>query len=196
MLVGLVIVIALLLKLPYLSQEITLNENPAQDQTLSSETLNGRFEIWSQAVYVIQDFPFTGMGINTFGHVMPVVYPLLTVGQSVNLNAHNTYLQVALDLGIPGLIGFLGVQLGTFWMWRKIWNSILSQKSPLISDPPFPLFNGSRLLAKTILLGMGGAMVAQIIFGLTEFKCPGNISASMGIDRFNHRSVHSVASQT
>ncbi len=32
----------------------------------SMNTLSGRVEIWSRAIYAIQDFAFTGMGMNTF----------------------------------------------------------------------------------------------------------------------------------
>jgi len=38
-------------------------------------TVSGRVEVWSRALYGIQDFPFTGMGMNAFRRVVPVLYP-------------------------------------------------------------------------------------------------------------------------
>jgi hypothetical protein len=42
-------------------------------------SLADRLEIWSRAIYGIQDFPFTGMGMNAFRKVVHVLYPLLTI---------------------------------------------------------------------------------------------------------------------
>src|SRR5205085_8092237 len=35
----------------------------------------GRLELWSTALHAIQEFPLTGMGMNAFRSVMPVLYP-------------------------------------------------------------------------------------------------------------------------
>jgi len=84
--------------------------------------LEGRVEIWSRAYYAIQDFPFTGMGMNTFRRVVRVLYPLFLVGPDFDFaHAHNEFLQAALDLGLPGLIAFLALYIGAFWMLFKIW---------------------------------------------------------------------------
>jgi O-antigen ligase len=37
-----------------------------------AEDAAGRMELWSRAIYGIQDFPITGMGMNAFRKVMPV----------------------------------------------------------------------------------------------------------------------------
>lgn len=80
--------------------------------TLSSGA--SRLDIWSRALFGIEDFPFTGMGMGTFVAVLPVLYPLFSVqagiGSSVT-HAHNQFLQAALDLGLPGLIAFIAVWL-------------------------------------------------------------------------------------
>ena len=143
----------------------TYSENPA----LSLDTLQGRVEIWSRAIDGIQDFSFTGMGMNTFEHVWPTLYPRFGVGSDVViLNAHNTYLQAALDLGIPGLIAFLGVQFGTFWMLLKIWRIICRRQDSHHIRNGFPLLIRSGFLIKAIVLGLGGGMLAYLVFGLTE----------------------------
>lgn len=68
----------------------------------SLNTLAGRFKLWSRAIYGIQDFPLTGMGLNTFRKVVHVLYPLFTTEPAYDIgHAHSEYLQVALNLGDP-----------------------------------------------------------------------------------------------
>ena len=75
----------------------------------------GRAEIWSRAIYAVQDFPFTGTGAGTFDRVAGILYPFFLYGPDAQVNhAHNLLLQVAVDLGIPGLIAFLAILLLAF----------------------------------------------------------------------------------
>ncbi|HOT90414.1 MAG TPA: O-antigen ligase family protein [Anaerolineae bacterium] len=75
-----------------------------------------RVEIWSRALYIIQDFPFTGAGANTYSQVVSVLYPLFLVPPTTVIpHAHNLFLQVAIDLGIPGLIAFIAIVLSVFF---------------------------------------------------------------------------------
>lgn len=68
-------------------------------------TLSGRLEVWSRAIYLIQDFSFTGAGPGMFQKVVNVLYPLFSIGPDAEIpHAHNTFLQAAADFGIPGLI--------------------------------------------------------------------------------------------
>lgn len=82
-------------------------------------SLSGRVEIWSRALYAIQDFPFTGCGLGTLRKVVPVLYPLFTISQNGDIaHAHNIFLQTAADVGLPGLISYLallGVALAVAW---------------------------------------------------------------------------------
>jgi putative inorganic carbon (hco3(-)) transporter len=74
--------------------------------------VSGRMELWSTAIRAIQDFPLTGMGMNTFRKVMPVLYPMVLTSADVDVpHAHNHLLQAALDLGVPGLIAYLSIWL-------------------------------------------------------------------------------------
>ena len=80
----------------------------------SANGLSGRLEVWSRALYAISDFPFTGIGIGTFNRVIPMLYPFFTIAPDAKLDhAHNLFLQVGLDLGLPGLIAYLALLLAT-----------------------------------------------------------------------------------
>ena len=131
----------------------------ASDPALSLNTLEGRLEVWSRAIYGIQDFPFTGMGMNTFRKVMPALYPLFTISPEVDIgHAHNEFLQAALDLGIPGLIAFIALYLGAFWMLFQIWRDRSSQI--LSATGAF----SHRWLA----LGLGSGLFAHLLYSLTD----------------------------
>lgn len=91
--------------------------SPAGEVAASSALngLDGRLELWSRAIYAISDFPFTGIGIGTFERVIPVLYPLFTIGpDTVIAHAHNLLLQVGVDLGLPGLIAYLAIFINVF----------------------------------------------------------------------------------
>jgi len=131
---------------------------PQQDPSpgMSLETLSGRFEVWSRAIYGIQDFAFTGMGMNTFRKVVPVLYPLFSIDPAIDIgHAHNTFLQAGLDLGIPGLIAYLAIHLSAFAMLASTWR----RRGRL----PFP-----ELLSRALILGLGGGLAAHLIYGLTD----------------------------
>ncbi|GAB4522569.1 MAG: hypothetical protein Fur0018_04510 [Anaerolineales bacterium] len=78
--------------------------------------IGGREDIWSRAVYMMQDFPFTGVGMGTFGPVADMLYPFFWEKPGSVVHAHNLFLQIGVDVGIPGLIAWLACWLGTAWM--------------------------------------------------------------------------------
>jgi putative inorganic carbon (HCO3(-)) transporter len=134
--------------------------NLSADPALSLNSLEGRLEIWSRAIYGIQDFPFTGMGMNTFRKVVPVLYPLFRIGPDIDIgHAHNEFLQAALDLGIPGLIAFLALYIGAFWMLTDIWRAT---RHPSLNNEHW------SLITRSLALGLGGGLLAHLLYGLTD----------------------------
>ncbi len=111
----------------------------------------GRMEIWSRAVFALQDFPITGMGMNGFRVLVHILYPMFTIPSQVDLgHAHNQLLQAGLDLGIPGLAAYLALWIlsgGLLWSaWRR-----------------------SRNYAdRVLILGLSGSLVAGWMFGLVD----------------------------
>jgi putative inorganic carbon (HCO3(-)) transporter len=121
------------------------------DPASAVNSLSDREEIWSRALYGIEDFPFTGMGINTFRRVMPILYPLLTQAPDADVgHAHNQFLTVALDLGLPGLVAYTAIWLAAVAMLVQAW-----RQRP----------GGWR---RATLAGIGGALSASFVFGLTD----------------------------
>lgn len=76
-----------------------------------------RLDIWSRALAMLRDLPFTGIGINTFPLIQAGFYPGFLIGPEPH--AHNLYLQTALDFGLPGLAAFFWLIAAWFWLvWR------------------------------------------------------------------------------
>jgi putative inorganic carbon (HCO3(-)) transporter len=136
---------------------------------LSLDTLDARVEIWSRAIYGIQDFPFTGMGMNTFRKVVQVLYPLFRVGPDTDIgHAHNEFLQAALDLGLPGLIAFMSMYITAFVMLVSTWKTLRfdPQRSARLSLPGE--MHASPLLLQAVTFGLGAGLFAHLLYGLTD----------------------------
>jgi putative inorganic carbon (HCO3(-)) transporter len=91
---------------------LLVGSGPLLDALATSGTVNGvagRVDIWSRAIYMIRDFPFTGIGMGTFGSLADALYPFTLAAPGSVPSAHNLYFQVAVDLGIPGLIAWLAI---------------------------------------------------------------------------------------
>lgn len=76
----------------------------------ASAVLSGelRLELLSRGIYMVQDFPLTGIGLGMFPQVLPILYPSLLMGVGGEVGSvHNLYLQMGIDHGIPGLIAYL-----------------------------------------------------------------------------------------
>lgn len=76
----------------------------------STGTAGGRLELWDRAVRMMRDFPVTGIGIGTFEPVLRTLYPLArSSSDAPQPHTHNLYLQMGVDLGLGGMIAFLGM---------------------------------------------------------------------------------------
>ncbi|CAN5424588.1 hypothetical protein BH10CHL1_BH10CHL1_06950 [soil metagenome] len=72
----------------------------------SITSLSGRAEVWQRALYALRDFPLTGIGIGTFDLIIPKLYPYTKMSGANIPHAHNLFLQVGVDLGLPGLVAY------------------------------------------------------------------------------------------
>jgi O-antigen ligase len=75
----------------------------------ASESASFRTVLWRYALERFAEAPVLGIGLNQL-HVMPSDYPLPDTPLIVS-HAHNTLLQVALDLGMVGLVFFVTLQV-------------------------------------------------------------------------------------
>ncbi len=107
-----------------------------------------RLDIWSRALAMIGDMPFTGIGLNTYPLVQWHFYPGNLLGPEPH--AHNLYLQTALDMGLPGLAAF-----GWFFIaWgARVWRN--AQK-------------GAGRAYNLLLAGLAAGAVSYLAHGLID----------------------------
>lgn len=101
----------------------------------SDPSLRWRLAMWHKALRMTRERPIFGWGVGTYPIYQsyffhpdayvdtPYLSPRLIMsnGPTMSENAHNTYLQLMAELGIPGLVFYLGV-LAAFWVtaWRAL----------------------------------------------------------------------------
>jgi putative inorganic carbon (HCO3(-)) transporter len=69
--------------------------------------LGWRATVWANALRVLNSAPFTGVGMGCFRLVTATLFPMAGAGSVDASHAHNLFLQVGIDLGIPGLMAYL-----------------------------------------------------------------------------------------
>lgn len=89
------------------------------------QSLVERWYLWDRALHVIKAKPLTGTGVNTYA-VAHQKYDKTNNWRVKNYYAHNGYLQMAAEVGIPGLLLFLlfllrwgGVLFANLSAWFK-----------------------------------------------------------------------------
>jgi putative inorganic carbon (hco3(-)) transporter len=119
--------------------------------TSRETTLQDRFALWSSAVGIIQDFPITGAGIFTFSKVLGEVYTtqIFSIQPMQYFHAHNLYLAIAFDLGIPGLV---------------LYTALLSSFGVMA----YRTINRGRSIIRVVVVGLVSGMVAHHAFGLVD----------------------------
>lgn len=115
----------------------------------------GRKIVWENSLKMISDFPWLGVGLGHFKYNFPFY-------QSVELSrqwshAHNDYLELCAELGIPTFLLLGGLFLKTLSDLVKKMGSLPMEK-------------------KTIALGLFTGVISFLIHGLTDFNfaIPGN----------------------
>jgi O-antigen ligase len=103
----------------YWTQMGTIMSDTDYNQT--EET--GRMKIWQRGIGYMLQFPVFGVGANNFNAAEGTLSPFASrqqLGRGVKWNAaHNSYVQVGGELGIPGLLRFVGMIASAFVALRR-----------------------------------------------------------------------------
>lgn len=165
---GLLLLIAILLGLTLKSGNLNITDSLLKIDAISSsaDTLEGRMEVWGRALNMIEDFPFTGIGLNAFPVVLKSMYPTLLADPSSRIaHAHNIFLQTAVDFGLSGLLALIGLAAITAGVgWRacqRIGSQHLASVAALARDCTT---KSSQAKVVGLLLGL----LSYLVFGLTD----------------------------
>lgn len=114
-----------------------------------------RIDVWARAVTIIQDFPFSGVGLGGFGDTIAWLYPLYPVPKEAVSHAHNLYLQIGVDLGLPGLIAWLAAFIG---VWAAL-HGFYTQRRGMAA---------ANWMQRALALGLLGSLAALAVHGLMD----------------------------
>jgi len=84
-----------------------------------------RFYLWKESLRIIRDYPLTGCGLNTYS-IVAKYYKSFEGGGGY---PHNSYLQMAAETGIPGLISFIWILIELF---KAGFMALAKRKNPLL----------------------------------------------------------------
>ncbi len=132
----------------------TLLSQITSDSAISTGAV--RLEIWSRAYYMVQDFPFTGIGMGNFQQLHELMYPLFLTSEIIP-HAHNLFLQIATDLGLIGLISWLAIVIG-----------VTASLLLVIKQEAVQLAAAHGLLRYLLAIALLGSQVALLTHGLVD----------------------------
>ncbi len=123
-----------------------LNPEPEALMERDEGSVNSRLLIWQAGIDMVIDYPLTGVGMNKYRAAeVRALYPVIGYERFVLPHAHNEFLQVSTDLGLPGLAVFSALYGAVFWILYRCWRS------------------GIR-----IAVGIAAGLTAHLIFGMVD----------------------------
>ena len=105
-------------------------------------SIESRVEKWKNGLDIAKTHPVFGIGMDQLRRTPKFKYE--------ESHAHNQFLHTAAELGIPGLIAYLAILIGVFWMTREVRRSALPEWLRLTSR------------------GLGTGIFAFTLFGLGD----------------------------
>jgi putative inorganic carbon (HCO3(-)) transporter len=126
----------------------------AEEATIN--TLPGRLELWTRALAILHDFGVAGGGPGQFEQLVMVLYPPFFTGLLGGFqHAHNLFLQMAVDFGVPGLIALVALLLG---MGASI----------IAATRRWPGHASASLPLAALAVGVFGSLLALAVHGMVD----------------------------
>jgi O-antigen ligase len=119
----------------------------ASSEEITSDT---RAVIWRESTQLVEAFPLTGCGLGAYESCF-LRYKTVAPMNTVNY-AHNDYLQIAAELGIPAFL------LGMALVLRVFWSGMRTAESDVGPDE------------RCVALACTGSMAAILLHSFTDFN--------------------------
>jgi len=128
------------------------------------ESVSVRLKLWKEAIAIVEDFPITGTGPNTYS----IVAHSYKSHASTGFYPHNSYLHMAAEIGFLGLGTFLLTVLTLFIVaLRKIWNTKDKFQRALLAGFLSGLFGFlGHSVVDTNLFAMQLSMLMWMVMGI------------------------------
>ncbi len=118
----------------------------------NTEENKERLYTWESTLYMILDHPLTGIGKENFTALAPSYRSAYNMVFTSTAHAHNNFLQIAVDSGLPGLLSFLWLVSVLFWSAIRLYHDIPAEQRT----------------AKLQALSFLGAFIVFFVHGLFE----------------------------
>jgi len=132
---------------------------PSQDYNETSET--GRLQTWERGIGYMAEHPLLGVGADNFWFAEGTISPLAwrqRYGRAVRWGAaHNSFVQVGAELGVPGLLLFVAILVSTFACLRRV-VKYARRTAPGAPGPP--------RLAQALMAALVGFIVGAFFLSL------------------------------
>lgn len=158
--IGLIVVVVLMIGIQVaLVRTIPESATPTTADTstfaLSNRDLssvNTRLQMWQRSLEMVRDYPLTGVGMAMYRAAIRTPHYQIPYFETINFTAphtHNEWLQIAVDLGLPGLVWYAALHL---WVIGCVWRLLRSR------DPR------GQVIAVAVAAGLG----AHVVYGLGD----------------------------
>ena len=130
---------------------------PDQDYNWSGQAQSGRIEIWKRGLGYMVQRPVLGVGANAFAIAEGTLTEEAATSRALGVGfkwsaAHNAYVQVGAELGIPGLAAFLTLLVVSLREARRISREAAGTDDRLLAH---------AFVAAVIGFAIGGAFISQ-----------------------------------
>jgi O-antigen ligase len=163
---------------PYVREEVVSRaETIYAPKTKNDASGSGRTNLWKAAAKTAGEHPLTGIGFGGFGSISQELL-FQTPGVDLDVQqmreegdyfvAHNTYLGTAAELGLPGLLLYLGLLIATALSLRRTAQRAAAVGAPLVGRVAHALVLGLASWALTSFFLSGEtARMFWILVGLS-----------------------------
>ncbi|MEZ4726577.1 MAG: O-antigen ligase family protein [Caldilineaceae bacterium] len=126
-------------------------------QQSTQTSLVRRIDIWRLSLQMVGSNALTGIGLGGYEAAFTAYFPTLplTQGRAAPPHAHHLFLQLALDLGLPGLLAYLG-------LWIVLLRALLVQ---LYQRSKTRQGLAHQAATHGVAIGLSSALVAMLIVG-------------------------------
>ncbi len=151
--------------------------HPQEDYNYTATS--GRWQVWQRGIGYMLERPLFGVGAADFGTAEGQLSPLAKLqerGIGVKWSAaHNSFVQIGAELGVPGLVFFLGVFVTTFRALRAVRRAearvaSLGPGPPRLAHPLMASLVGFTVGAVFLSLAYQGMLYALVAFAVALRK--------------------------
>ncbi len=164
--IGIPIVFAAWLMMP--------GEYQARYATLSNASEQGtaktRYELWTKGWLMFVDHPLTGVGINCYITANPTYSERTGLDKEPYHASHSLYVQLVSNLGLPGLVAFMGFLAMFSWTLLRVIRATRRDRA----------WEFERVFLTGALIAVGALLVAGV-FGHNLMRRQWYIFAAVGV---------------